>query len=178
LAAVAGQHKTSEWVASVTQAALTTAGRPNELVSDNGTEFKPVWEQSLTEFGKLLLDKHITHRTCAPYYPQGNGKAEAFIKILDRELLSRRPFETLADLQAALDRYLIYYNNYRLHSGLGWQTPASRYTGGAMTIIGLAAIPGLEAMAANPSYGLSGAAPPIPITPLTALRFRAIVVIN
>jgi len=178
LAAVAGRHKTSEWVASVTQAAVTMAGRPTELVSDNGTEFKPVWEQSLTEFGKLLLDKNITHRTCAPYYPQGNGKAEAFIKILDRELLSRRTFETLADLQAALDRYLIYYNNYRLHSGLGWQTPASRYTGGAITIIGLAAIPGLEAMAANPRYGLSGADPPVPITPLTALRFRAIVVIN
>src|SRR5512136_1058018 len=144
LAAVAGLHKTSQWVASVTQAAITAAGRPDELVSDNGTEFCAVWEQSLTAFGQLLVSHDITHRTCAPYYPQGNGKAEAFIKTLDRELLSRNTFATLEDLQAALNRYLIYYNNYRLHSGLGWQTPASRYTGGTIAITGLAAIPGLE----------------------------------
>ena len=175
LAAVAGWHKTSPWVTSITQAAIMTAGRPTELVSDNGTEFCSVWEQSLTELGKLLVAHEINHRTTAPYYPQGNGKAEAFIKTLDRELLSRNTFATLEDLQAALNRYLIYYNNYRLHSGLGWQTPASRYTGGTIAITGLAAIPGLEAMAANSAYGLSAADVPIPITPLTALRFRAIV---
>jgi len=175
LAAVAGVHKTSQWVTSITQAAIMKAGGPTELVSDNGTEFCSVWEQSLTAFGQLLVSHEITHRTCAPYYPQGNGKAEAFIKTLDRELLSRQTFDTLEQLQTALNRYLIFYNNYRLHSGLGWQTPASRYTGGCLTIIGLAAIPGLEAMAANPVYGISSADPPHLITPLTALRFRAIV---
>jgi transposase InsO family protein len=174
LAAVAGWHKTGEWVTSITQAALTAAGRPNELVSDNGTEFSSVWEDSLTVFGKLLLEHEIHHRTCAPYYPEGNGKAEAFIKTLDRELLRRQTFDTLQDLQLALDHYLIYYNNYRLHSGLGWQTPASRYTGGLIAYTGLAAIPGLEPMAANSAYGPSAADPPIPLTPLTALRSRAL----
>jgi putative transposase len=175
LAAVAGMHKTSQWVTSITQAAIMNAGCPTELVSDNGTEFSSVWEQSLTQFGQLLVSHEIIHRTCAPYYPQGNGKAEAFIKTLDRELLSRQTFETLAELQTALNRYLIFYNNYRLHSGLGWQTPASRYTNCKITITGLAAIPGLEGMAANSAYGISTTAPPILITPLTALRFRAIV---
>jgi putative transposase len=175
LAAVAGVHKTSQWVTSITQAAIMNAGRPTELVSDNGTEFCSVWEQSLTAFGQLLVSHEITHRTCAPYYPQGNGKAEAFIKTLDRELLSRQTFETLEELQTALSRYLIFYNNYRLHSGLGWQPPASRYTGCSIAITGLAAIPGLEGMAANSAYGISTAPPPIPITPLTALKFRAIV---
>ena len=178
LAAVAGQHKTSQWVASLTQAAFITAGRPDQLVSDNGTEFSSVWQHSLTEFGKLLWENDVTHRTCAPRYPQGNGKAEAFIKILDRELLQHHSFDTLSDLQAALDRYLIYYNNYRLHSGLGWQTPASRYTGCAIPIIGLAALPGLEGMATNPTYGPAAAGPPVPITPSTALNFRAIVVVT
>jgi transposase InsO family protein len=178
LAAVAGHHKTSQWVASLTQAAFTAAGRPDELVSDNGTEFCAVWQHSLTEFGKLLLANDVTHRTCAPCYPQGNGKAEAFIKSLDRELLQRRAFDSLADLQAALDRYLIYYNNYRLHSGLGWQTPASRYTGGIIPVIGLAALPGLEGMATNPIYAPAAAGPPISITPSTARNFRAIMVVN
>lgn len=174
LAAVAGFHKSGQWVTSVAHQAFSQAGRPTELVSDNGTEFASLWEDSLTEFGKLLLEKDILHRTTAAYYPQGNGKAEAFIKNLDRELLHRQTFDTLDQLQAALDRYLVYYNNYRLHSGLGWQTPASRYTGCAISVTGLAQIPGLEPMAAHPTYGPTAADPPIPITPLTATNFRAI----
>jgi transposase InsO family protein len=70
----------------------------------------------LTAFGKLLVEHDVTHRTSAPYYPQGNGKAEAFIKTLNRELLKKHSFDTLEELQAALDKYLVYYNNYRLHS--------------------------------------------------------------
>ncbi len=175
LAAVAGRHKTSKWVSSVTQAAISKAGRPNEIVSDNGTEFTSVWEESLTEFGKLLLKKEVDHRTSAPYYPQGNGKAEAFIKILGREILSGRTFDTLDDLQIALDEYLVFYNNYRLHSSLAWKPPASRYTGGSISVTGLAAIPGLEKLAANPIYGSSAADPPVPITPLTAQKSTAIV---
>ena len=163
------------WVTSVAHQAFRLAGQPTELVSDNGTEFASVWEESLTEFGKLLLEKDILHRTTAAYYPQGNGKAEAFIKNLDRELLRHQSFDTLDQLQAALDRYLLYYNNYRLHSGLGWQTPASRYSGCAISVTGLAQIPGLEPMAAHPTYGPAAADPPIPITPLTATKFRAIV---
>jgi transposase InsO family protein len=175
LAAVAGHHKTSKWVTSVTQAAISQAGRPNQMVSDNGTEFTSVWQESLTAFGKLLLQHNVDHHTSAPYYPQGNGKAEAFIKILGRELLNKRTFETLDQLQLTLDKYLIYYNNYRLHSAHAWQTPASRYTGCHISVSGLAAIPGLEDMALDSSYGPSAADPPIPITPTTILKFRAIV---
>jgi transposase InsO family protein len=175
LAAVAGFNKTSRWVTRVAHQAFSLAGQPTELVSDNGTEFTSVWQDSLTEFGKLLLAKEIMHRTTAAYYPQGNGKAEAFIKNLDREVLHRQTFDTLDQLQAALDRYLVYYNNYRLHSGLGWHTPASRYTGCAISVTGLAHIPGLEPMAAQPTYGPATADPPVLITPLTAAKFRAIV---
>jgi len=174
LAAVAGLNKTSQWVASVAQQAFVNTGHPHELLSDNGTEFASVWEDSLTQFGKLLADKEVIHHTTAPYYPQANGKAEAFIKILNQELLRHHTFDTLQDLQAALDRYLVYYNNYRRHSGIGWQIPAARYAGCAISVSGLAQIPGLDAMAANPIYGNSTADPPILVTPLTADRFQAV----
>ena len=178
LAAVAGLHKTSQWVASVAQDAFVNAGHPDELLSDNGTEFASVWEESLTQFGKLLAEKEIFHRTTAAYYPQANGKAEAFIKTLDRELLRHQAFDTLEDLQTALDRYLIYYNNYRRHSGIAWQFPAARYSGCAISVSGLAQIPGLEAMTTNPIYGPSIADPPILVTPFTADKFQAIVPIS
>jgi len=116
----------------------------------------------------------VEHVKCAPYYPQGNGKAEAFIKTLDRELLNGRIFDTLEELQSALDRYLLYYNNYRRHSALGWQTPVSRYTGRTVTTRGLAGIPGLEPMAADPRWGESYCDPPIEITPFTAQKTRAL----
>ncbi|MDH7474347.1 MAG: DDE-type integrase/transposase/recombinase [Anaerolineae bacterium] len=129
LAAVAGISATTEWVAQVAQGVFLRCGRPEEIVSDNGREFVSVWEDTLTKFGQLLAEYGVEHVKCAPYYPQGNGKAEAFIKTLNRELLNGRTFDTLEELQTALDRYLLYYNNYRRHSALGWQTPVSRYIG-------------------------------------------------
>ena len=89
-------------------------------------------------------------------------------------MLRRGTFDTLADLQAALDRYLTYYNNYRLHSALGWKPPVSRYTGQAMTIKGLAGIPGLEPMAADPKYAPSYCDPPVEINARTAGKARAL----
>ena len=174
LAAVAGLAATTEWVTQVAAEAIRRGGRPDELVSDNGREFVAVWEDTLTKFGQLLVEQGIAHLTTAPYYPQGNGKAEAFIQTLTDEVLRRGTFDTLADLQAALDRYLTYYNNYRLHSALGWKPPVSRYTGQAMTIKGLAGIPGLEPMAADPKYAPSYCDPPVEINARTAGKARAL----
>jgi len=176
LAAVAGISATTEWVTQVARATILRCGRPDGVVSDHGREFVSVWEDCLTKFGQLLAEYGVEHLQCAPYYPQGNGKAEAFIKLLDRELLRGRTFDSLADLQVALDRYLTYYNNYRLHSALGWQPPVTRYAGQGMRIKGLAGIPGLEPMAANPQWGSSSCDPPVEVTPLTALKARALTI--
>ena len=153
LTAVAGIAATTGWVTHVTQEAIRRCGCPDQLVSDNGREFVSVWEEALPQFGHLLAEHGIEHLTCAPYYLQGNGKTEAFIRTLTRELLTRRTFDTLQEVQAALDHYLTYYNNYRLHSALGWQTPISRYAGPTLTVRGLAGIPGIEPMAANSRWG-------------------------
>jgi transposase InsO family protein len=177
LAAVAGLQRTTEWVKQVTEQTFLRAGHPEQIVSDNGLEFASVWEDVLTVFGQLLLDQAIEHHTTAPFYPQGNGKVEAFIRTLNRELLERQTFETLDDLQAALDRYLTYYNNYRAHSALGWKPPVTRYAGVAMSVEGLAGIPGIELMAADPRYGPSHCGPPIQISPSTAANSRALALV-
>lgn len=177
LAAVAGSSATTAWVTQVTRQAFALAGRPTEMVSDNGREFVSVWEETLTQFGHLLLEQGVEHRTSAPYYPQGNGKAEAFIKTLSRQLLEKQSFDSLQELQAALDLFLTYYNNYRAHSALNWKSPVTRFAGVAVAIRGLAGIPGLEPMAANPRYGPSSCDPPVPITPSTAARSRALALV-
>jgi len=177
LAAVAGNHASAAWVSQVTKQAFVLAGHPNEVVSDNGRELVSAYEESLTQFGKLLLEHAVEHRTCAPHYPQGNGKIEAFIKTLNRELLQKHSFDTLDELQVALDRYLTYYNNYRAHSALGWKPPITRFAGVSMTIRDLAGILGIELMAADPAYGPSYCDPPVPISPSTAVSSRALVLV-
>lgn len=176
LAAVAGTSATTEWVARIAKQTFQHCGTPDQLVSDNGREFVSVWEDSFTQFGKLLAEQGVEHLTTAAYYPQCNGKAEAIIKTIGRELLTGRSFDTLEELQQALGKYLIFYNNYRRHSALGWQTPASRYTGRHIHVRGLAGIPGLEAMAADPRWGESCCDPPIEITSWTAQNAAAMAV--
>jgi len=174
LAAVVGLEKTTDWTADTTQQTIQKAGTPDQIVTDNGREFISVWEERLTKFGELLDELDIDHRPTMPYYPQCNGKAEAFIRTLNRELLKRNTFESIEALQTALDEYLVYYNHYRLHRSLGWQAPVARFTGRAIRIRGLAGILGLEPMAANPKWGPSFCDPPIPITPATALNRHAL----
>lgn len=177
LAAVAGTSKTTEWVTQVTRQTFALAGCPAQLVSDNGREFVSAWEDTLTRFGQLLVDEQVEHLTCAAYYPQGNGKAEAFIKTLNRELLESQSFDTLDELQVALDQYLTFYNNYRAHSALGWKPPVTRYAGVSVTVRGLAGIPGLALMAADPRYGPAFCDHPVSISSSTAARSRALALV-
>ena len=175
LLALVGLEKTASFTAQAVKDAVDQAGKPEEIMTDNGREFVSPWEQSQTEFGQLLDQLEIDHLTSPPYYPQANGKAEAFIKTLNRELLSQHSFVSLQELQTAVDEFLIYYNNYRGHSSLGWQAPVTRFAGRAVRLQGLAALPGLEPMAADPQWGLSYCDPPVVITPTTVPNRNALV---
>ncbi len=175
LIALVGLEKTASFTSQALKDAVNLAAKPNEILTDNGREFVPAWEGSLTQFGRQLAQLGIEHLTTPPYYPQANGKAEAFIKTLNRELLSRHSFASVKELQLAVDEFLLYYNNYRGHSSLGWQAPVTRFAGRAVVVRGLAAIPGLEPMAADPQWGPSFCDPPVKITPTTVRDRNALV---
>ena len=178
LLALVGLDKTATFTAQAVKAAVTTAGQPAEIMTDNGREFVSGWEDRLTEFGQQLNEFAIGHLTSPPYYPQANGKAEAFIKTLNRELLSRRQWASVEQLHAAVDEFLVYYNNYRGHSQLGWQAPVTRFAGRAVRVRGLAAIPGLEPMATDPHWGPAYRDPPVTITPTTVENRNALTLLT
>jgi transposase InsO family protein len=137
--------------------AIYRHGPPREVVSDNGSVF--VGPAGATLYGRLLAHLGIRQRRIAPYWPQGNGKVEAFIKILKQEGLARS-FASLPELHQALAAFVDYYNQVRLHSALAYQPPATRYLARpAPQGHGLAGIPGLPP-------ALSQAFPPA--QPLTA----------
>ena len=134
---------TTETAIQTIQDAWYQFGLPAEIVSDNGRAFTSVYEDTPTDFGKVLQQKGVRHRLITPYWPEGNGKAEAFIKIVKRECL-KHPFATVEELQQALAEFVVFYNHFRLHSSLGYQTPVSRFLGvDTIKDHGLAGIPGL-----------------------------------
>ena len=116
---------TAETVIQIVQSAWQELGLPQEIVSDNGRAFTSVHQGVPTAFGRLLQQKGIHHRLITPYWPEGNGKAEAFIKIVKHECLNHS-FTNLYDLQMALAEFIVFYNHFRLHGVLGYQTPVSR----------------------------------------------------
>jgi len=158
-------NMTTETAIQTVQAAWQEFGLPDEIVSDNGRAFISVHEHTPTAFGLLLHQKGIQHRLITPYWPEGNGKAEAFVKIVKHECLNH-PFATLEELQLALAEFVVFYNHFRLHSSLGYQTPVSRFLG-IQTIKnhGLAGVPGL------PQTLVTAFPPSLPIQiPLVNLR--------
>lgn len=136
-------NMTTETAIQTVQNAWDQFGLPAEIVSDNGRAFTSVYEDTPTGFGKRLQQKGIRHRLITPYWPEGNGKVEAFIKIIKRECL-KHPFASLDQLKSALSDFVVFYNHFRLHSSLGYQTPVSRFLGvDTVKDHGLAGIPGL-----------------------------------
>ncbi|MEQ6903852.1 IS481 family transposase [Nocardioides sp. YIM 152588] len=102
-------------------------GLPAELLTDNGTAFsgrRRGWtsplEANLTQLGV----RHVTSRVG---HPQTCGKVERAHQPVQRWLETHGPYETVAELQAALDAYRQQFNHDRPKTHLGGLTPAQRY---------------------------------------------------
>ena len=119
-------------------------GKPLDLMSDNGSPFVVWMPGVLTQFGKTLRDLEIRHIRTQVNSPWTNGKIEAFWATLKAEVLDREVFGSLADAEAALERFARYYNYHRLHGEIGWCTPAERYDGTPFTDRGFENVPALS----------------------------------
>ena len=66
----------SRTIVHKTEAQFARHGVPEILLTDNGPQF------IASEYEGLCNRYHIQHITSSPYWPQGNGKAEATVKIV------------------------------------------------------------------------------------------------
>jgi putative transposase len=71
----------------------------------------------------------MTHVRTSPYYPQSNGKIERWHKSLKGECIRPGTPLTKEDARELIQEYVDHYNNVRLHSAIGFVTPADMLAG-------------------------------------------------
>ena len=102
-------------------AAYADHGTPiKRILTDNGNGYRS------HAFADLLNQHGIRHIRTKPYTPRTNGKAEAFIRILQRERAYAFAYPSSAHRAKALPGWLRWYNNHRPHGSLNGHPPLTR----------------------------------------------------
>ncbi|MBA3290084.1 MAG: transposase [Actinobacteria bacterium] len=78
-------------------------------------------------FDRICLNNGIRHLLTAPYSPTTTGKIERLHKTMRKEFFSDNSFDSIADMQTALDVWVTGYNNEREHQSLGDVPPIRRF---------------------------------------------------
>lgn len=95
-------------------------GQTPRIISDNGPQF------IARDFQQFIRLTGITHVRTSPYYPQSNGKLERWHGSLKQECIRPACPATLEEARRRIAAYVEYYNHVRLHSALGYLTPADK----------------------------------------------------
>jgi putative transposase len=98
------------------------------IISDNGPQF------IAKDFKEFIRLTGMTHVRTSPYYPQSNGKIERWHKTLKEESIRPRQPATLDEARALVARWVAHYNTVRLHSAIGYITPADCLAGRSAAI--------------------------------------------
>jgi transposase InsO family protein len=121
--------QSSALVLEVLRAALTSYGTPEEILTDNGSQY--VTWRGKSAFAKELEQRGIRQIVAAPRHPQTLGKIERFWGTLWRECVERAVFVDLGDAQRRIGLFIDHYNFQRAHQGIDGLVPADRFFGAA-----------------------------------------------
>jgi len=121
--------QSSALVLEVLRAAMTSYGRPEEVLTDNGSQYVTWRGKSL--FTKELEKLGIQQVVAAPRRPQTLGKIERFWGTLWRECVERALFLDLGDARQRIGLFIDHYNFQRVHRGCEGLVPADRFFGAA-----------------------------------------------
>lgn len=94
--------------------------RVERVLTDNGGNYRS------HGFATAASELGIGLRRTRPYRPQTNGKAEAFIKTLQREWAYQRLYASNLERHQALEPFVHRYNHHRPHTAIGNAPPAAR----------------------------------------------------
>jgi len=89
--------------------------------SDNGSQFIA---RNVREYlGLIGVQQEFTHVAT----PEENAHIEAYHGILKKEVFKRVDYRNFGEIEQILKRYVIFYNNTRLHGLLGRITPMEKW---------------------------------------------------
>ena len=94
--------------------------RVERVMTDNGSGYRS------KRFKQAIHDLGLRHIRTKPYTPRTNGKAEAVIRILQREWAYAYIYPSSKHRARALSGWTRWYNNHRPHGSLGSNPPLSR----------------------------------------------------
>ena len=77
-------------------------------------------------YAKIMRLLQLKHKRTRPYTPKTNGKAERFIQTCLREWAYARAYESSENRTRQLAVFIDFYNDFREHAGIKYQTPISR----------------------------------------------------
>lgn len=93
------------------------------IISDNGPQF------IARDFKEFIRISGMTHVRTSPYYPQSNGKIERWHKTLKHTTIRPKAPGSLEEARRVVAAFVEHYNTVRLHSAIGYVTPADKLSG-------------------------------------------------
>ena len=120
-------------VLEVLRTAISSYGSPEEILTDNGTQY--VTWRGKSAFTKELEKRGIRQVVASPRRPQTLGKIERFWGTLWRECVETAIFLDMADAQRRIGHFIDYYNFQRTHQGIDGLVPADRYFGAGSEVL-------------------------------------------
>lgn len=113
----AGAHKTAELVYDAFATVNVNLERIQMFHTDRGSEFNNHLLDEVLETFNIL--RSLSLKGC----PYDNAVAEATFKIFKSEFVYGKNFENLSALKVELADYIHWFNNFRIHSSLGYLSP-------------------------------------------------------
>lgn len=92
------------------------------IISDNGPQF------IAKDFKTFIRISGMTHVRTAPYYPQLNGRIERWHKTLKTTTIRPKSPQSFEEARTLIT-FVDHYNNTRLHSAIGYVSPADKLAG-------------------------------------------------
>jgi transposase InsO family protein len=124
--------QSSALVLEVLRAGITSYGTPQEILTDNGSQY--VTWRGKSAFSKELDKRGIRQVVARPRHPQTLGKIERFWGSLWRECLESAVFVDLGDAQRRIGLFIDHFNFQRAHQGIDGLVPADRFFGAASEV--------------------------------------------
>jgi len=120
-------------VLEVVRAAIVAHGTPQEMLTDNGSQY--VTWRGTSAFHREMDKRGIKQIVAKPQRPQTLGKIERFWGTLWRECIETSVFLDLEDARRRIGHFIDYYNFQRPHQGIDGLVPADRFFGAAAEVL-------------------------------------------